>query len=531
MFDILITGAEVIDGSGAPAFRADVAISGEVIVEVGDLTGAEAGRKIAATGLLLTPGFIDVHTHGDTSILVNPVAESKLRQGITTQIVGNCGSSAFPLKGERLSETRESLAKYDIVVDWDSAEGYFKRLKDARPAINVASLVGQGTIRASIMGDRDVPPNADELREMKAEVERAIVSGAIGLSTGLIYAPGYFASQEEITELARVAAQWSGLYASHIRGEGDTLLEAITEALAIGRDADCGVQVSHLKASAPRNWGKVRKAIDLIEAAEAGGLDVYFDKYPYTAGSTGLAIYVPRWARGEGVEKLIKYLRDPSERAKIFREADAENEGEEKWASIILISAECKEYRDFEGKNIKEIAEKLGRSIKDIFADILIKSRAGADIVCFTQSQEDTDLALIHRLGLVCTDSGVWAPYGPLSKIKPHPRAYGTFPRFFRQYVKEKKALTREAAVEKATGKSARRFGISKRGFIKKGCFADVVLLDWDSLRDTATYTDPHRYPEGIEGVLVNGALTLWRGKTTGLRAGKVLRKSGDSVV
>jgi N-acyl-D-amino-acid deacylase len=530
LFDLIINRGTIIDGTGKTAFEGDIAIQGEYIAEMGDLKDAPAKERVNASGCLVTPGFIDVHSHGDTSPLVNPQTESKIRQGITTQIAGNCGSSAFPLKGERYKEVKENLEKYGLSLDWDTAEGYFKRLEEARPAINTASFVGQGSIRASVIGEKDVPADADKMREMREEVAKAMDQGAIGMSTGLIYAPGYFASQEELIELMRVSAAKHGLYSSHIRGEGDTLIEAVTEALLIGQKANAGVQVSHLKASGPRNWGNVKTAIDLIEKSESEGLDISFDKYPYTAGSTDLASYLPRWAIGGGVERLMQLLQDPKSRSRIFRETDEQNEGEKKWSSVVIISAESDEYRPYEGQSIQEIAENRGLTVEEVFTDLLLKSKARTDIVCFTQSQEDTDLALLHRLGLVCTDSGVWAPYGPLSKIKPHPRAYGTFPRFLNQYVKEKKALTLEQAIRKATSKSAERFHLAKRGTIKKGYYADILVLDWENLKDTATYTNPHQYPDGVKGAIVNGTLTLWNGKITDKRAGRVLRLSGEKV-
>ncbi|HRR98837.1 MAG TPA: D-aminoacylase [Candidatus Sumerlaeia bacterium] len=526
MFDIILKGGEIIDGSGKPAFRADIALAGDKIAEIGDLKNESALKIIDASALAIAPGFIDAHSHGDLGILINPQAESKIRQGITTMVAGNCGSSPFPLRGKALEETRDDMAKYDITVDWDSAAGYYARVEAAQPAVNFSSLVGQGAIRASVMGELDIPADASFMDDMKNEVALAMDAGSIGISTGLIYTPGSFATEDEIAELAKVAASKGGIYSSHIRGEGDSVIQAIKEALAIGFKSGCPVQISHLKASAPRNWGKVKDAIALIEKAESDGLNVWFDKYPYTAGSTGLNTYLPRWSVGQGVDKLMEFLQDPVKRSQIFKEANDENEGEKKWESVIIISAESDKYRPYEGKNIFEIAQLTNQTIEDTFCDLLFQSRARADIVCFTQSQDDTDLALEHRLGLVCTDSGIWAPYGPLSAIKPHPRAYGTFPRFFRQYVKEKKSLTREEAVKKATHLAAERLGFSKRGQIKKDYFADIVLIDWERINDTATYTEPHRYPEGIEGVIVNGALTIWRGEPTGLRAGRVLKRN-----
>lgn len=528
MFDLIISGAEIIDGTGAPAFKADVAVTGEYIQEVGNLENNPAKERLDASGYVLTPGFIDVHSHGDVSILVNPQAESKIHQGITTKIIGNCGFSLFPLKGESLDEARRDMAPYEMTPEWDSAEGYFNKLEEIEPAINVACFVGHGTLRGAVMGEKDLPPDAEQMKEMKRLLEESMNAGAMGLSTGLIYAPSFFAGKEELTELSRVVSALNGFYASHIRGESDTLLEAVDEALAIGKDADCGVQVSHLKASAPRNWGKVKTAIEMIEKADSMGMDVAFDKYPYTAGSTGLSSYLPRWAIGQGVDQLVEFLQDPDTRKKIFRESDESNDGEKKWDSVMIIFAGCDEYRSHEGKSLQQIAEDTGNSIEDVFCDILIFSRANADIVCFTQSQDDTDLVLEHPMGLVCTDSGVWAPYGPLSRIKPHPRAYGSFPRFLKRYVKDKKALTREEAVHKITKQSAERFRIARRGVVSSGYYADLVLLDWEALEDKASYTDPHRYPVGVEGVVVNGVVSIQNGKNREKRNGKVLRFNGE---
>lgn len=530
MFDIIIKGATIVDGTGSEPFIGDVAVCGEKIVEVGILENAEAEKIIDGQGRVLTPGFIDVHSHGDAGTIVNPPAECKIRQGITTHIVGNCGGTPFPLRGYKKDEWIKYAEDHEIEITWDDAEGYLEALGKAKPSINTATFVGHSTIRAAVMGERDMAPTLDQMNEMKREVDKALDAGALGMSTGLIYKPGLFSTEEELSELMKRAAGRGGMYASHIRGEGDTLLSAIKEALNIGMNASCSVQIAHLKASAPRNWGKVKNAIDMIEKAKSSGLDVRFDKYPYTAGSTSLDTYLPRWTRGDGIEKMIEFLSDPETRDKIFEESDQEHDGAEKWASVIITSAECDEYRPYEGLNLVEIAEKTGMTVKNVFAEILIKSRAMADIVCFTQSQEDTDLALLHPLGLVCTDSGVWAPYGPLSRVKPHPRAYGTFPRFLNRYVKEEKKISMPEAVQKITKLSAERFNLKNRGVIRKDYYADLVLINWDKLKDTATYTEPHSYPEGIWGVFVNGRTVLLEGRRMGEGAGHVLRRTESGV-
>ncbi len=530
MFDLLIKNGTILDGSGSPAKAADVAIQGDTIAEVSQLGSVEARETLDATNLLITPGFIDAHSHSDMNLIINPNAESKLRQGVTTEIIGQCGSSAFPLQGPYRIQIQEDMEKYNLEITWTDIEGYCENLQAGSPAVNVALFIGQGAIRGSVLGYENRKPDPDQLKRMQLEVEKAMDCGALGLSTGLIYAPSYFADTVEIAALAQATRKANGLYASHIRGEGDTLLDAIQEAIQIGREAGVGVQVSHLKASAPRNWGKVRQAIELIEQARADSLDVQFDKYPYLASSTSLDSLLPKWAHEGGAEATLSRLADPAMRTKILDAVSVNNEGEKGWDSILLAFSGCEKYQAWEGETLAEIARKIGIDPFDLFIDLLVCSRLATAICSFSMCQEDTDLALMHTCGLVCSDSSAWAPYGVLSHGKPHPRAYGTFPKFFRDYVKERPLLALEDAVAKVTSRCAERFELKKRGRIRPGYFADLVVLDWKRFFDTATYANPHQYPTGVEGVIVNGVVTLWQGSLTGKRAGRILAKSSNAA-
>ena len=394
-----------------------------------------------------------------------------------------------------------------------------------KPALNIATFVGHGTIRGSVLGHEDRPPTLEETRTMVREVDEAMDAGALGLSTGLIYPPGLFADTREIVELQRAASAKGGMYASHVRGEGDTLLEAASEFLQVVRESDCPGQFSHIKASAPRNWGKVARVIEQIECLNASGGRVRFDKYPYIASSTSLASLLPRWARDGGRDQTLARLHDSRLHESICRESAANNEGKDGWDSIIICEAGAPEYQAFQGVSLGGVARQSGRSEEVVFIDLLIKGRLLTSICNFTMSQEETDLALLHPLGMVCTDAGLRAPYGPLSHTTPHPRAYGTFPKFFRDYVKERPLLKLEEAVAKVTSLPCDTFGFRNRGRIAKGYWADLLVIDWDNFADRATFAAPKQYCSGIDAIIVNGTLTLQHGEQTGDRAGQILRR------
>jgi N-acyl-D-amino-acid deacylase len=529
--DLLIRNAIIVDGTGSAQFRGDVAINGDRITHVfradeKQSFAGDAARTIDAEGKVVTPGFIDVHSHSDINILANPNGESKLRQGITTEVVGNCGFSAFPLRGVTLKEEREANAKVGVETTWADAFGYFETLEQCQPAFNLATFVGHGNIRGSVVGFDDRPATADELKQMIREVEVAMDAGALGLSTGLIYTPGMFAGVDEIAELQRAAEKHRGLYASHIRGEGDTLLEAADEFMEVVDKAKCQGQFSHLKASGPRNWGKVARVIEQIEAANAKGADVRFDKYPYVASSTELASLLPRWVRDGGREKGMERLSEASNKDRIIRESEEINEGKDGWDSVLICEAGAPEFEKYQGQSVGAIARQLGMAGGEAFIELLRASRLSTSICNFTMSQEETDMAILHPLGMVCTDAACRAPYGALSHDCPHPRAYGTFGRFFRDYVRERKLLSLEAAVKKVTSYSCDTFGLKDRGRVEIGCYADVLVIDFDRYTDRAEFAKPHQYCEGIQAIIVNGVLTLENDTHTGKRGGRALRRN-----
>jgi N-acyl-D-amino-acid deacylase len=525
MIDLLIKNGTVVDGSGKEEFKTDIAIQGDKIEEIGNLGEVEAHTIIEASGLFVTPGFIDSHSHSDEAYLVNPLSESKLRQGITTEIVGNCGFSPFPLNEEIKKRYQKDYEDWGIDIDWNSAEEYLQRVEEAKPAVNIIPLVGQGTIRACVIGYDDRNPSEDEMQKMKDLLRDSIKAGCWGYSTGLIYPPGCFSKTEELIELARAMKDLDGIYTSHIRSEGDELLESIEEAIRIGRESDCLVEIAHLKAAGVKNWGKGEEAINMIMQAREEGVRVGFDRYPYTASSTGLSSLLPDWAHAGGRKKTVEYITDPDTSEKMIDEMQNNLEGQNGWSSIILAHAGCDEYAKFEGLSISEIA-----NIKDISPPILVfyillKSKFSASICAFTMSRPETEMIMTHPSCAVCTDATARAMSGPLSKGKPHPRAFGAFPKFFRNYVKEKQAISLAKAVAKTSHLPAKRFGIKGRGMIAKGYFADILLIDWSTFTDTATYENPISLSQGLEAVIVNGEIVYMDGKYTNNRPGRVLSR------
>ncbi len=526
---MLITNGKVLDGTGNPWFWADIGINNGKIEFIGKAKSFDAKVVIDAEGLIVSPGFIDIHSHSDFTVLVDPRAMSKIMQGVTTEVVGNCGSSAAPMN-DFLRDYREKYLKpmlgEELILDWETMDEYFKRLEANGIAVNIASYVGHGTVRACVMGFDDREPTSSELEEMKELVAKAMEDGAVGLSTGLIYTPGCYAKTEEIIELAKVAAEYNGIYASHIRGEGDTLLEAVKEAIRIGREASIPVEISHFKASGKRNWGKVKDAIKMIIEARRKGIDVTADQYPYIASSTGLVALLPKWAREGGAEKIIERLKDQNIRSKI-REEMIETyslRGEDYWDRVVISQAD--KHTEFEGKSISEIAKLLGKSPVNAVLDLLLEEETLVRMVSFGMCEEDVETVMKIPWVMVGSDGRAVSPTGALGKGKPHPRYYGTFPRVLGRYVREKGIISLEMAIRKMTYLPAWRLGFRDRGIIREGAWADIVIFDPDEITDKATFTDPHQFPVGIEYVIVNGEVVVNRGKHTGKLPGRVLRKS-----
>ncbi len=529
MFDIIIQNGFLVSGAGNPWFKANVAIKDGKILRLGRIGSEGADKTINAEGLIVCPGFIDIHSHSEFTLLANPKAESKIRQGVTTEVVGNCGSSAAPLNEATKEDLRKSnhlIEEAGIKLDWETLGEYLDHLRRSGVALNVASLVGHGTVRAYVMGYEKRPPSRQEMEEMKAAVEGAMKEGAYGMSSGLIYPPSSYASTDELVELCRVVAKNGGIYTSHIRGEAETLLEAVEEAIFIGTEAKLPVEINHHKAMGTTNWGKVTESLSMIEEARGRGVDVTCDVYPYVAASFGLRAMLPPWTHEGGVGKMVERLKDPEARARMERDMTT---GLPDWSSPLrsadwgdTLVTGCRSHPAFEGKMMVELAEKKGVSPFMFTFDLLIEE-AGVTVVRFAMREEDVRTVMRHPIAMVGTDGYSFAPYGVLGKGKPHPRSYGTFPRILGKYVRDEHLLTLEEAVRKMTSLPARRLRLKQRGLILEGMWADIAIFNPKEIRDRATFTDPHQYPEGIEYVLVNGKVVVERGEHTGTLAGKVL--------
>ena len=529
MFDLKIDGAMVIDGTGRAGGRADVGIRGEVIEAIGDLSREPAGRVLNASGRVLAPGFIDMHSHSDWRLWGNRRAESKIRQGVTTEVVGNCGFSPAPTSTAFLEEMRRFALYVPAGMDfsWRSVGDYLRTFDRGGTALNVIQLVGHGTLRVAAMGFARRPPSADELTTMQRLMHDAMEDGAWGLSTGLIYAPGSYATTEEIVAVARVLARQRGFYASHIRGEGATLLDAVREAIRIGREAELPVQISHVKAAGRPNWGKVADALALIDAARAEGLDVMGDVYPYTASSTSLRTLLPDWVLEGGVDAMLKRIEDAGLRSRIRKELEAPPVAGQSlldrvgWDNVMI--AWCPKRKDAEGRRIAEIAAARRLDPLDAVFELLRDAQGVASMILFQLDEADLRRALAHPHVMIGSDGSALATSGEMSAGKPHPRSYGTFPRVLGEYAREQRVLSLPEAIHKMTGLPARRLGLRDRGVIRVGARADLVIFDAKRIADRATYEDPHRYPVGVEHVVVNGSIVVKDGDHTGSLPGRVL--------
>jgi len=522
MFDILIQNSLIIDGSGAEGYLADVAVKDGRILGIGHFDKAQARTLIDASGLVLTPGFVDMHSHADLTLPICPTADNLVHQGITTAVTGQCGFSPAPL----FDETREAVIGMMGVEGsqmpwekWDSFESHLAYLAEIGISINIAPLVAHGTIRGGVMGFRAGKANAEERENMRAEVVKAMESGAIGVSTGLIYPPGSFADTEELIDFTRPIAEFGGTYFSHIRGESATLLEAITEAIQIGREAGVAVQLSHFKAAGSDNWHKAIKALALIDQARAEGLDVTADMYPYLAGNTMLVSVLPQWAQEGGKEAILQNLRDSETHQKMstamlnsdfLRISD--------WGTVQI--SESPQNITYEGRTVADLATEADKSPHDWVFNALLETELDLGMIIFMMSEENRRLALRHPAMMVGTDAISMSVDGVLGTGKPHPRNYGAFPRVLAKYVREENLLSLEEAIHKMSGLPAKKLGWTDRGLIKEGYWADLVILNPETVKDTATYTSPHQYPEGILHVIVNGKLVVHGETHQGTRSG-----------
>lgn len=523
MTDLLIRGGTVVDGTGTAARSADVGIRDGRIAAVDDLSDASADREIDARGLCVAPGFIDIHSHSDDMMFVNNALESALHMGVTLVVMGNCGGSSAPVSGLAAEELDRELERYGVRREWQSFAEYASAVERGGCSINVCSFVGHGTLRAAVTGSAARPLRPEELDRMRALLDRSIAEGALGMSSGLIYPPSAYGDTDELAALGAVVASHDGLYASHIRNEGARLLEAVEENLEVGRRSGARVQLSHHKAAGRPNWGRVRGSTALIERARDDGLDVAADQYPYTASSTGLAVSVPAWMHEGGLLAMCERLRDPALRA---RSREDEVETGRNWDAIVI--ARARHRPEHSGKSVAELARAAGKDPYDWTCDTLIEHDGAVDIVHHSMSEDDVRFVMQKPWVCVGSDSAAKAPYGPLSAGKPHPRGYGTFPRILGRYVREEGLLSLEGAVRKMTGLTSSRLRLPDRGVVREGARADLVLFDPARVADLATYDDPHRYPAGIEWVIVNGGVALARGETTAERHGRFLRQHAD---
>jgi N-acyl-D-amino-acid deacylase len=542
LYDLLIRGGRVVDGSGNPWVRADIGIEDGRISEITRIgsSAAASGEKIDAEGMVVCPGFIDIHSHSDFVLLVNPRAESKVRQGVTTEVIGNCGDSAAPAMGVAAESAGKTLADYGLELDWSSFSDYLNCIEKEGVSVNVASLVGHGTVRKSVLGYEDRPPDEEEMDGMRSLVAEAMEAGAFGLSSGLVYPPGRYAETWELIELCRVVAEYGGFYATHVRGERETLIEAVLEAVEIGERAGIPVQISHHPAKIGA-WGRSKETLKIIEEARARGLDITCDLHTYLAGSTGLGALLPPWIQEGGVKKIIERLRNPSLHTDIIKDMMDERVpgpgpcGLVKrgmWDKIILSS--CLRNRDLIGRSLYDIAMLKGITPFEAYFELLLEEGASGSIIGYYYNEEDIRTVLKHPTSMIGSDGYALAPYGTLGRGMMHPRSYGAFPMIFRKYVRGEgneglgdageRILTLEEAVRKMTSLPAQRLGILDRGLLRVGMWADIVILDPDRVGDRATYLDPYQYPEGIEYVIVNGDVVVRRGIHTGALPGKILR-------
>ena len=532
-FDVIIRNGHIVDGTGSPWYEGDVGIRNGRIAAMGRLTNAQAKQTIDARGMVVAPGFIDMLGQSELTILVNPHLPSKIYQGITTEITGE-GNSIAPLNESMRTADRVSYQHYGIKPDWTTFREYSTRLEKQGLGINLASYVGATQVRRVVLGDDNRPPNAAELERMEELVRQGMRDGAIGLSTSLQYAPAPYAATEELIALAAESAKLGGIYATHLRSEGDAIIPALDEAIRIGREAHIPVEIWHLKAAGKQNWGRMGEIVARIEEARNQGIDITADTYAYPAWFNSFSAFIPPWAHEGGDAKLIQRLQDFAMRAKIRKEMETpsatwDNEWEEiPGPEAILVSVvQDPKLQPLQGKTIAQIATMWGKDPIDTIFDLLIQDKAFTYVAVFGMSEPDVALALQQPWVSICNDSQGTATDGVLGKEHPHPRAYGTFPRILRKYVREEKKLRLEEAIRKFSALPAQKMRLSDRGVLKQGMWADIVVFDPATIKDVATFDNPNQLSEGMQYVLVNGVPVIAGGKMTNALPGKVLRGPG----
>jgi len=540
-YDLLIKNGNVIDGRGNPEpfipwYQADVAISGEKIAKVGNINTSAAKKIIDARGLIVSPGFIDIHSHSDAYLIENPKAESKIRQGVTTEVVGNCGMSAAPVSGDY--KPPKSIIPEELEMNWVTMGSYLNELEQNGTSVNVIPLVGHSNIRGAVMGYKSDQVSDRQLNKMKEVLEEAFNSGAWGMSSGLIYPPGSFSDEEELTELCKLVKKYDGVYHTHMRGQGDRVIAATLEALRVAEKSGVPLHILHHKGMGDLNSAKVMFTLSMIENAIVKGMDITLDMYPYSAGQGGLAMFLPPWVHEGGSKELVKRLKDRNLRERIKREmvepglvpgfqSYARELGWDNcWDKVMICECSSGKNKDLSGKSVAEAKPNWQDSFEFVF-DLLIEEEGDVSVVIpdvINLDDKYLQIVLRHPITMFGSDGYALAPYGLLCKGTPHPRSYGTFPRVLGRYVRQRRLFTWQEAVRKMTSLPAHFLGIRDRGAIEEGMYADIVIFDPKTVIDRATFSNPHQYPEGIEYVIVNGTIVIRGEKHTGLLPGKVLR-------
>ncbi|MCM3873442.1 MAG: D-aminoacylase [Pyrinomonadaceae bacterium] len=532
-YDLLIKNGSIIDGSGQPGYTSDLAVKGDRIVRIGNLKNAKATRVIDAAGLVVAPGFIDMLGQSESYVLIDNRAMSKVMMGVTTEITGE-GESIAPVNDRLIKEQEDFNRRYNLTVDWRTLDQYFRRLEKQGIGVNMGTFVGATQVRAYVIGFDNRPPTPSELEQMKQLVTEAMKDGALGLSTSLQYVPARFAKTEEIIELASVARQHGGIYATHQRSEANALDESLAEVFEIARRARIPVEIWHLKTAYQKNWGRMPEVLEKIRKARAQGLDITADVYPYIAGSTALSACLPPWALEGGTDKMLGRLRDPQMRERLKKEIS--NDSRE-WENIYLGSGGASGVligsvitRDLEwtqGKRVSEIATEQKKEPLDAVIDLILADHGQTGAIYFMMSEADLRAAMTAPFVSFCTDSGARATDGPLAGAKSHPRGWGSYPRILGRYVRDEHLLTLEQAIQKMTGMPATRVGLRDRGFLREGMFADITVFDPKSVIDRATFEVSNQYPTGVHFVIVNGQISVDGGQRTSALAGRPLRGPG----
>jgi dihydroorotase/N-acyl-D-amino-acid deacylase len=532
-FDVLIRNGRIIDGAGGPWYSADIGIRGDRIAAIGKLGEAQAAKAIDASGRVVSPGFIDMLGQSEFSLLVDNRGLSKLAQGITSEITGEGGSIA-PQNEKTLAPMKPMLEQFKFTVDWTTLDGFFRRLQRQSTPINLGTYVGAAQVREAVIGDDDRAPTAAELEQMKSLVAQAMKDGAMGISTALIYPPGHYAKTEELVELAKVAGQYGGIYASHMRSEGTSEMAAVDEAIRIGREAGLPVEIFHLKVSGKPRWGSMVKVVEKIQAARDSGLDIRADQYPYLAGGTALASALPPWVADGGVAKLLERLKDPMIRERIKGEMASDHKEWENLyydcgggTGVMLAGVENPGLKKYNGMTVAEMAKAEKKPELDALFDFILADKAQTGALYFMASEEDLITGLKQRWTSIGLDAGSTGLDGPLYEPFTHPRAWGAMARFLGHYVRDQKLMPLEEGIRKITSMPAQREHLTGRGLIKPGFFADITIFDPATIIDEATYKEPNKPAKGVDYVFVNGQLEYERGNLTGVKAGRALRGPG----